>query len=250
MSRGLILVDIQNDYFPGGAMELVGMEQAAERAAEALAAFRGEGLAVFHVQHLAAQPGATFFLPGTPGAEIHPSVAPREGEVVVQKHFPNSFRGTPLLDRLRERDVTELTLCGAMSHMCIDATTRAAFDLGFSCTVLADASPFDILISHTPPARTNLDRTARGEHVGSEAVRRWIATARPALLVCGHIHESWGVERVEGVLCLNAGALGEPYGEEIFWLVRWSTEGPIAIRSFHVSPDGEPDSRNWLCGAT
>ena len=139
MSRGLILVDIQNDYFPGGAMELVGMEQAAERAAEALAAFRGEGLAVFHVQHLAAQPGATFFLPGTPGAEIHPSVAPREGEVVVQKHFPNSFRGTPLLDRLRERDVTELTLCGAMSHMCIDATTRAAFDLGFSCTVLADA---------------------------------------------------------------------------------------------------------------
>ena len=139
MTRGLILVDIQNDYFPGGAMELVGMPRATERAAVALAAFRDEGLAVFHIQHLAAQPGATFFLPGTPGAETHPAVAPREGEAVVQKHFPNSFRGTSLLDRLRERDVTDLTLCGAMSHMCIDATTRAAFDLGLRCTVLADA---------------------------------------------------------------------------------------------------------------
>jgi Icc-related predicted phosphoesterase len=113
-------------------------------------------------------------------------------------------------------------------------------------TLLADTAPLDILVSHTPPARTNLDRTSSGEHVGSEAVRRWIATARPALLVCGHIHESWGVERVEDVLCLNAGALGEPFGEEIFWLVRWSSKGPITIRSFHVSPDGEPDSRNWL----
>ncbi|HSH70948.1 MAG TPA: cysteine hydrolase family protein [Deferrisomatales bacterium] len=139
MSRGLLLVDIQNDYFPGGAMELVGMDRAAARAAEALEAFRAESLPVFHVQHLAAQPGATFFQPGTPGAEIHPLVAPRDGEARVQKHFPNGFRGTPLLDRLRDRGVTDLTLCGAMSHMCIDATTRAAFDLGFSCTVLADA---------------------------------------------------------------------------------------------------------------
>ncbi|MDF1554333.1 MAG: cysteine hydrolase family protein [Deferrisomatales bacterium] len=139
MSRGLLLVDIQNDYFPGGAMELVGMDRAAARAAEALKAFRAESLPVFHVQHLAAQPGAAFFLPGTPGAEIRPLVAPRDGETVVRKHFPNSFRGTPLLDRLRDRGVTELTLCGAMSHMCIDATTRAAFDLGFSCTVRADA---------------------------------------------------------------------------------------------------------------
>lgn len=139
MAHALLLVDIQNDYFPGGAMELVGMERAAARAAAALVSAREAGEAVFHVQHLAAQPGATFFRPGTPGAEIHPAVAPREGETVVQKHTPNSFRDTPLLDRLRERGITDLTLCGAMSHMCIDATTRAAFDLGFACTVRADA---------------------------------------------------------------------------------------------------------------
>jgi Icc-related predicted phosphoesterase len=104
----------------------------------------------------------------------------------------------------------------------------------------------DILISHTPPARTGLDRTARGEHVGSESVRRWITTARPRLLVCGHIHEGWGVEHVEGVPCLNAGALGEPFGQEIVWQVRWSPEGPAGIRSFCVSPDGMPDSRDWI----
>jgi Icc-related predicted phosphoesterase len=111
--------------------------------------------------------------------------------------------------------------------------------------LLDDASPPDILISHTPPARTGLDRTSRGEHVGSESVRRWTAIARPKLVVCGHIHEAWGVERIEGVPCLNAGALGEPFGAEIVWLVRWSPEGPEGIRSFHVSPDGETSTRVW-----
>jgi len=111
--------------------------------------------------------------------------------------------------------------------------------------LLDGTARLDILISHTPPARTGLDRTAHGEHVGSEAVRRWIATARPGLFVCGHIHEAWGVERVGEVPCLNAGALGEPFGQEIVWRVLWSPEGPSEIRSFNLSPDGEPDSRDW-----
>ena len=139
MAQALILVDIQNDYFPGGAMELVGMPRAAELARTALEHARTGGLAVFHVRHLSKRPGATFFLPGTPGAEVHPSVAPRPGEPVIEKLFPNSFRDTALLDGLREKEIDKVTICGAMSHMCIDATTRAAFDLGFRCTVLADA---------------------------------------------------------------------------------------------------------------
>jgi len=139
MTTALLLVDIQNDYFPGGAMALEGMDAAAANAAKLLAAFRDRGLPAFHVRHLSVRPGATFFLPGTPGAAHHPSVAPRPGEPVVEKNFPNSFRGTRLEEELRAAGVDGLVIAGAMSHMCIDATTRAAFDHGFRCTVATDA---------------------------------------------------------------------------------------------------------------
>jgi nicotinamidase-related amidase len=120
-------------------MELEGADAAVAQAARLLQHFRGQALPVFHVQHVAARPGATFFLPGTPGAEIHPAVAPLPAEPVVVKHFPNSFRETDLLEQLRGAGVAEATICGAMSHMCIDATARAAADLGFACRVAHDA---------------------------------------------------------------------------------------------------------------
>jgi nicotinamidase-related amidase len=138
MSIGLVLVDIQNDYFPGGKMELVEMDSAAKNAANILQLFRHRQLPVFHIQHVSMRPGASFFLPGTIGVNIHESVAPLGGEPIIEKQFPNSFRGTPLLDRLRPEGIDRIIICGAMSHMCIDATTRAAFDFGFSCTVIED----------------------------------------------------------------------------------------------------------------
>ena len=60
-------------------------------------------------------------------------------ETIVIKNYPNSFRNTPLLEILQKEDITNLLICGAMTHMCIDATTRAAFDLGFTCVVAEDA---------------------------------------------------------------------------------------------------------------
>jgi len=139
MNTGLILVDIQNDYFPGGRMELTGIEQAGLKAGELLSSFRRNQWPIFHIQHIAAQKGATFFLPKTEGAEIHQSVAPGDGELVIQKHYPNGFRETSLLQEIERHDVKKLVICGAMSHMCIDATTRAAFDHCFDCTVVQDA---------------------------------------------------------------------------------------------------------------
>lgn len=137
--QALLIVDLQNDYFPGGRMELAGIEAAAANAARILQRFRDRSLPIVHVRHIAAHSGATFFLPGTPGSEIHAVVAPLPGEPVIIKHFPNSFRETDLLTRLQQAGVGELTICGAMSHMCIDATTRAACDLGFACRVAHDA---------------------------------------------------------------------------------------------------------------
>lgn len=138
MSSALVLIDLQNDYFPGGTMELAGAEPAVAKAALLLTSFRQRGLPIFHIQHIANRPGATFFLPDTRGAEIHRSVLPSSGERIVTKHFPNSFRETSLLEDLRSVGASKLFVAGMMTHMCVDTTVRAAADIGFQCSLAHD----------------------------------------------------------------------------------------------------------------
>ncbi len=135
----LVIVDMQNDYFPGGAFEQAGAEQAVRNAASILEKFRQQGRPVIHIRHEALNPAAGFFLPGTKGAEIHSSVTPLETEAVLLKHYPNSFRETKLESILQELDVEKLVVVGMMTLMCVDATVRAAFDLGFKVQVAHDA---------------------------------------------------------------------------------------------------------------
>lgn len=135
----LLLVDLQNDYFPGGAFELDGAEAAGRNARLLLDRFRGAGRPVVHIRHESLRPGSTFFLPGSPGADIHPLAAPLPGEPVLRKTFPNAFRETGLqmeLDRLGTR---RLVVTGMMTLLCVDATVRAAFDLGYELDVVHDA---------------------------------------------------------------------------------------------------------------
>jgi len=139
MTTALILVDIQNDYFPGGKNELEGPIEASLRARQLLDHFRQAHLPLVYIQHVAIRPGAKTFLPGTVGVEIHENVRPLEGECVFQKHYPNSFRDTPLLGHLKREGATRVVVCGMMTHMCVDATTRAAFDFGFECFIAHDA---------------------------------------------------------------------------------------------------------------
>jgi nicotinamidase-related amidase len=135
----LLIIDIQNDYFPGGAMQLEGSETASKNASAALKTFRDRQMPVIHVRHLSVRPGATFFLPGTQGAEIHASVKPAGGEAVVEKNFPNSFRNTALKEMLEKQGIQHLVVAGMMTHMCVDASVRHAADLGFKVTLLGDA---------------------------------------------------------------------------------------------------------------
>lgn|SRR5487761_2530705 len=139
VTTALILVDIQNDYFPNGRMELHRTEAAAQNARLVLEHFRTFGRPIVHIRHVALDDDATFFLPETDGVEIHHLVAPLEGEDIVTKHTPNAFVGTDLAAKLASYDVDDVVIVGMMTHMCIDSTTRAASDLGFSCTVVADA---------------------------------------------------------------------------------------------------------------
>jgi nicotinamidase-related amidase len=139
MTRALLIVDIQLDYFAGGAFPLVEPDAAATAARVVLDSFRESGEPVVHIFHVSTGPGATFFLPGTPGTDIHPLVAPTGDEIVLEKHKANSFIGTGLQQVLADSDVTELVIVGMMSSMCVDSTTRAASELGFDVTVVEDA---------------------------------------------------------------------------------------------------------------
>jgi nicotinamidase-related amidase len=139
MKTALILIDIQNDYFPGGRMELEGPVEAAAQARILLDFFRQQMWPTVYIQHISTRTGATFFLPDTDGMQIHSSIAPLAGETVIVKHFPNSFRETTLLEHLKGLGVERLVLCGMMTHMCVDATVRAAADLGFPILLAADA---------------------------------------------------------------------------------------------------------------
>ncbi len=139
VARALVIVDIQKDYFPGGAHPLEAPEAAAAAARRLLESFRAAGDPVVHVRHVWDEADATFMRPDTDGVEIHPDVAPLDGELVITKAHPNSFRETELEGELRARGVDELVVCGMMTSMCVDATVRAAVDLGFDTTVAHDA---------------------------------------------------------------------------------------------------------------
>jgi nicotinamidase-related amidase len=137
--RTLLIIDIQRDYFPGGAYPLVEPDAAAAQARRVLDSFRAAGDPVIHMKHVWDEPEAVFMRPGTEGIEIHPEVAPGDGELVLEKTAPNSFVGTPLEEELRSRGSDQLVVAGMMSSMCVDATVRAAADLGLSPTVVHDA---------------------------------------------------------------------------------------------------------------
>ena len=138
-TKTLLIIDIQRDYFPGGAYPLVEPEAAAESARKVLDSFRAANQPIIHMKHVWDAPDAEFMRPGTEGIEIHPTVAPADGELVLEKTAPNSFLDTSLEDELRRLDTTDLVVAGMMSSMCVDATVRAAADLGFSPTVVHDA---------------------------------------------------------------------------------------------------------------
>jgi len=124
----LLLIDIQNFYFSGGSVELVDPIAAAINAQKLLSEFRKSGKLIIHVKHGDGE-----------GAEIYNLVSPNPGEKVIVKHEVNSFLGTDLLEYLQKMEILNLVICGMQTHMCLEAVTRAASDLGFNCIVIPDA---------------------------------------------------------------------------------------------------------------
>jgi nicotinamidase-related amidase len=156
MKSGLLIIDVQNDYFPGGKSELYNPLKALNNIVKVLETFREKKLPVIHVQHINIREGATFFLPNTEGVLIHSKLTPIENEYIITKHTPNSFLRTSLADTLNINGITDLVICGMMSHMCVDTTTRACMDYGIKATLLEDACTTKDLVFNgkTIPAET------------------------------------------------------------------------------------------------
>ena len=125
---GMLLIDIQDFYFPGGRLQLENPEKAGMNAGLVLEKFREKEYPVYHVRH-------NF----EPGGDIYKYVKPLEGEKVFSKDQINAFLNTDLLQTLQEDSIQTLVICGMQTHMCLEAAVRAAHDLGFECIVVHDA---------------------------------------------------------------------------------------------------------------
>lgn len=127
-NKALLIIDIQDFYFPGGKSALVNPEKAAANAAKLLDRFRNKNMIIIHVRHNS-----------EPGGKINDLVKPLSTEKVISKDAVNCFVGTDLLDFLRSNKIDTLVICGMQTHMCVEAATRAASDFGFKCILIHDA---------------------------------------------------------------------------------------------------------------
>lgn len=142
MKQGLIIIDVQNDYFASGNMTLVNTKIALQNTLALQTFFRSQNKPIFYIQHVNVRQGATFFKPNTPGINIHSRLLPikvENNEVIIRKHYPNSFKDTTLQTELSRANIEQVVICGMMSHMCVDSTTRQAAELGYQPILIADA---------------------------------------------------------------------------------------------------------------
>lgn len=148
MKKGLLIIDVQNDYFEGGKMELQNFKEALDNIIKLKELFKQQKLPIFYIQHIKKNSSADFFKEGTRGAEIHSRLLPiGSNEYIIQKEFPNSFLSTMLQDKLEEESVEQLVICGMMTHMCVDSSTRKAKELNFSPILIYDGcATKDLLI--------------------------------------------------------------------------------------------------------
>ncbi len=132
----LIMVDCQNTY-RRGVMQLTHVEPAILEAQKLLTMARDLKIPVIHIQHDAGV-GTPYDVSADIGA-ISLEVAPKSGEAVVVKNYPNAFWQTDLEAQLKALGIENVVLAGFMTHVCIDSTARGAFNLGFKPTVVASA---------------------------------------------------------------------------------------------------------------
>ncbi|MHA3081944.1 cysteine hydrolase family protein [Acinetobacter sp. ANC 5383] len=136
----LLVIDVQNDYFPKGKIPLSQPEQALQNIHLLEKAFHQVQVPIIYIQHVATAAEAPFFVAGTEGVKLYADLDVDAESIIIQKHFPNSFFQTGLKAQLQQLEIEQLLVTGMMTHMCVDATTRAAAEYGYDPIVIADAT--------------------------------------------------------------------------------------------------------------
>ena len=173
--KALLVIDIQNDYFPGGKFALWNAEETLRNIEAAIGRVRSAGIPVIHVQHVAdpAAGPAPFFELGTPGADIHPRIlAAAPDAPVVVKAFADSFVGTRLEDVLAQHGVTELLVCGMMTQNCVTHTAISRSAEKYTVRVLPDccttvSEMLHLLALHALSTRVSLVPSAQALEAAS-----------------------------------------------------------------------------------
>jgi nicotinamidase-related amidase len=136
MSRALLVIDVQNEYFTG-ALPITHPVGHLDRILSVMDAAKGR-VPIVVVQHQMAE--GPIFRKGTKAWELHPEVAARPHDLLIEKTLPGSFTNTPLEDWLRKRGIDTVAIAGYMTHMCCDTTARQAVHRGFKSEFLSDAT--------------------------------------------------------------------------------------------------------------
>ncbi|EIX2761941.1 cysteine hydrolase [Staphylococcus pseudintermedius] len=138
--HGLLVIDVQNDYFKGGKMALHQPDKALRNIQQLEQDFSAKHLPIIYIQHINTKPNPTFFKADTEGVALHSELAVQPESIIIEKHFPNSFFQTELQATLDQLEVDTLVITGMMTHMCVDSTTRAAAELSYNPVLIHDAT--------------------------------------------------------------------------------------------------------------
>ena len=141
MTKALLVIDLQNDYFPGGKFPLWNTDLVLQNIERAIEKATAQGIPVIHIQHIAnSKMGiAPFFNEGTAGADIHPRIlAAAPKAPIVVKEFADSFEKTTLEETLTKLGVNELLVCGMMTQNCVTHTAISKAAEKYSVAILVD----------------------------------------------------------------------------------------------------------------
>jgi nicotinamidase-related amidase len=139
MKRALLVIDVQNEYFTG-KLPVTHPKGSLDNILKAMDSATSQGVLVVVIQHTAPQQGSATFARGTPEWELHPEIARRHSDLLLEKNLPGSFSGTDLEPWLRQHGIDTVAIAGYMTQLCCDTTSRQAFERGFNVEFLMDAT--------------------------------------------------------------------------------------------------------------